>query len=149
MDASPGGPGTDFDPVPARRGPSSEAGDSAVTVTNLFGQGAGPSPAFEAWSERAACRGRTDLFFPPPGERPGSRQRREQEARSICRACPVLKACRAEARKQREYGFWGGESEEERAAAGYPVALPTGRVARRIHELKEATRKAPPPSMTG
>lgn len=29
-------------------------------------------------------------------------------------------ACRSEARHNRENGFWGGESEEERAAAGYP-----------------------------
>jgi len=117
-----------------------------VTVTNLFPQTAppGPSQAFESWSERAACRGRTELFFPPLGERPEPRQRREREARSICCACPVLDACRLEARNQREYGFWGGESEEERAAAGYPVALPTGRVARRIQALKKATRTAAP-----
>ena len=56
----------------------------------------------------------------------------------------MLEACRVEAREQREYGFWGGESEEERAAAGYGVALPTGRVARRIQAFKEATRTAGP-----
>ena len=117
-----------------------------MTVTTLFPQAAppSPSPAFEAWSDRAACRGRTELFFPPQKERPGARDRREREARAICRTCPVLDACRLEARRRWEYGFWGGESEEERAAAGYPVALPTGRVAERIRALKEATPLAGP-----
>ncbi len=115
-----------------------------MTVTALFRQPSppSPSPAFRAWSEWAACRGRTELFFPPHKERPEQRERREHRARAICRTCPVLEACRVEARTQREYGFWGGESEEERAAAGYPVALPTGRVARRIRAFKEATRTA-------
>ena len=34
------------------------------------------------------------------------------------------------AREHREYGFWGGESEEDRAAAGFRVDMPVGRVAR-------------------
>jgi WhiB family redox-sensing transcriptional regulator len=42
----------------------------------------------------------------------------------------VLEQCRDWAREQREYGFWGGESEEERAAAGFRVDMPVGRVAR-------------------
>ena len=33
-------------------------------------------------------------------------------------------------RENREYGFWGGESEEDRAMAGYRVDMPVGRVAR-------------------
>ena len=41
-----------------------------------------------------------------------------------------LEPCRDWAREQREYGFWGGESEEERAAAGFRVDMPVGRVAR-------------------
>jgi WhiB family redox-sensing transcriptional regulator len=56
--------------------------------------------------------------------------------------CPVIEACRAWARERREYGFWGGESEEERAAAGYPVSLPTGRVARVIREHATGVRAA-------
>ena len=42
----------------------------------------------------------------------------------------MLTPCRQWARENREYGFWGGESEEERAAAGYRVDMPVGRVAR-------------------
>ena len=30
------------------------------------------------------------------------------------------------AREHREYGFWGGESEEERHLAGFTVAAPIG-----------------------
>ncbi len=55
---------------------------------------------------------------------------RESKARAICTECPVLEPCRDWAREQREYGFWGGESEEERAAAGFRVDMPVGRVAR-------------------
>ncbi len=83
-----------------------------------------------AWADDAMCRGQTPLFFAPQGERPEARVVREAKARSICHACPVIEACRTWARDQREYGFWGGESEEERAAAGYRVDMPVGRVAR-------------------
>ena len=48
----------------------------------------------------------------------------------ICRTCDVVRECREWARENREYGFWGGESEEERAAAGFRVDMPVGRVAR-------------------
>ena len=82
------------------------------------------------WMESAACRGRTALFFPPHGEQWNVRERREAAAREICRSCPVLDCCRQWAREYREYGFWGGESEEERAAAGYCVLLPVGRQVR-------------------
>ena len=54
---------------------------------------------------------------------------RESQARTVCKACPALHECRDWARENREYGFWGGESEEERAAAGYRVDMPVGRVA--------------------
>ena len=67
----------------------------------------------------AACRGRTELFFAAPAERPEARLRREMAARAICLGCPVLEACRTWARTHHEYGFWGAESEEERAAVGY------------------------------
>ena len=82
------------------------------------------------WMSAAACRGRRALFFPPPGEQPDVRERREYEARAVCSVCPVVGPCRTWAREHREYGFWGGESEEERAAAGYRVDMPVGRVAR-------------------
>lgn len=82
------------------------------------------------WTADAACSGRTTLFFAPPGERPEARAVREAQARTVCTTCPVLIECRSWARENREYGFWGGESEEERAAAGFRVDMPVGRVAR-------------------
>jgi WhiB family redox-sensing transcriptional regulator len=82
------------------------------------------------WTTDAACVGQTDLFFAPAGERPETRLLREARARAVCSACPAVDPCRRWAREQREYGFWGGESEEERAAAGFRVDMPVGRVAR-------------------
>ena len=40
-------------------------------------------------------------------------------ARHVCSACEVREQCRSFARGNHEYGFWGGESEDERHAAGY------------------------------
>ena len=82
------------------------------------------------WTAEAECSGQTKLFFAPAGERPEARAVREAQARAVCRTCPVMTECRQWARQNREYGFWGGESEEERAAAGYRVDMPVGRVAR-------------------
>jgi len=78
----------------------------------------------------ALCRGYSEVFFAPAGERPETRIAREAMARAFCVACPVELACRTWARENREYGFWGGETEEERAAAGFRVELPVGRIAR-------------------
>jgi WhiB family redox-sensing transcriptional regulator len=97
---------------------------AAETVSNLIFTG----PL--AWTSDAACEGQPKLFFAGAGERPEARAVREAQARSVCRSCPVLVECRDWAREHREYGFWGGESEEERAAAGYRVDMPVGRVAR-------------------
>ena len=83
-----------------------------------------------SWTDEAACAGRTELFFAPAGERPEARAVRENKARAVCSECEALVACRDWAREHREYGFWGGESEEERAAAGFRVDMPVGRVAR-------------------
>jgi len=84
------------------------------------------------WAAEAACRGRTELFFPPAGERPQARVRREADARALCATCPVEAPCRAYARVHREHGFWGGESEDERILAGYvpPHAIGIGRLRR-------------------
>lgn len=76
------------------------------------------------WMENAACVGKSDLFFPPPGERPAARENRENRARAVCFSCEVLNPCQEFARTQRELGFWGGESEIERAEAGYAPTTP-------------------------
>jgi WhiB family redox-sensing transcriptional regulator len=93
-----------------------------------------PTPLADprSWTDLAVCAGKTDLFYAPPAERPEARAVRELKASLLCRACPVIAPCRAWARERREYGYWGGESEEARAAAGYRVRLPnSNRRARR------------------
>lgn len=80
----------------------------------------------DAWMNAAACKGLTHLFFPTPAERPQARERREATAREVCASCTVRATCRDFAREQHEYGFWGGESEDERHAAGYRLIAPIG-----------------------
>lgn len=94
----------------------------AMTTTSLV---LTPRPR-PTWMDHAACSGQTHLFFPPLAERPQARVRREAKARAVCDLCPVRLACRDHARAEREYGYWGGESEEERTAAGYAVPNPIG-----------------------
>ena len=94
-----------------------------LTEPNMRGMDGGD------WKARAVCRGRFREFFAPTGERPEARQARESIARAICDVCPVMSPCRVSARANREYGFWGGESEEDRAAAGFRVQMPVGRLA--------------------
>jgi WhiB family redox-sensing transcriptional regulator len=78
------------------------------------------------WQEFAVCKGRTKLFFPPRAERPQARVRREEKARQLCASCPVQLTCQAHARTNREYGFWAGESEEDRHLLGFTVSAPIG-----------------------
>lgn len=84
------------------------------------------------WSSHAECKGLSEIFFPPPAERPQARERREAQARTVCQSCVVMSECRDYARRNREYGFWGGESEEERHAAGFRLIAPIGVRARSI-----------------
>jgi WhiB family redox-sensing transcriptional regulator len=74
----------------------------------------------------ATCKGRTFLFYPHRAERPEARARREAKADKLCRSCPVAEPCREYARSHREYGFWAGESEEDRHLAGFTVSAPIG-----------------------
>jgi WhiB family redox-sensing transcriptional regulator len=78
------------------------------------------------WMNQANCQGHTPLFFPPRAERPQARARREARARKLCMQCAVLDQCRAFARDHHEYGFWAGESEEDRHVAGFTVSAPIG-----------------------
>ncbi len=76
------------------------------------------------WQEDAACRGlRTNVFFLAAGERGTAAMDREEEAKAVCRDCPVIAQCRQYAVDTREpYGVWGGLSPHERVAR-----LPTKR----------------------
>lgn len=86
-----------------------------------------PTPTGDtSWMEQGVCKGHTPLFFPPRAERPQARERREAKARRLCMSCPVLEECRTFARNNHEYGFWAGESEEDRHLAGFTVSAPIG-----------------------
>lgn len=89
-------------------------------------------PDEDTWMDAAACRGMTHLFFPSSAERPQARERREAMARQVCGDCGVRSSCREFARLNHEYGFWGGESEDERHAAGYRLIAPIGVRARAV-----------------
>lgn len=78
------------------------------------------------WREFANCKGKLHLFFAKRSERPQARARREAKAMALCAACPVVEPCRDFARTNREYGFWAGESEEDRHLLGYTVTAPIG-----------------------
>ena len=62
------------------------------------------------------CRGLDpSVFFPPDGERGWARARREEQAKEICRRCPVIAQCRAHALRVGEaFGVWGGLAQNER-----------------------------------
>ena len=85
-----------------------------------------------SWMDLAACKGHTPLFFPPKAERHQARERREARAARLFIACPVLSECRPFAGPPHEYGFWAGESEEDRHLAGFTVSAPIGVRARGI-----------------
>jgi len=78
------------------------------------------------WMIDAACKGLTHLFFPSPAERPQARERREAMAKAVCASCTTQDMCRQFARSNHEYGFWGGESEDERHEAGFRLIAPIG-----------------------
>jgi WhiB family redox-sensing transcriptional regulator len=78
------------------------------------------------WMDAAACKGLTHLFFASSGERPEHRRPREAKAAAICRGCSVGTQCKEFARENHEYGFWGGESEDERHNAGFRLNAPIG-----------------------
>ena len=78
------------------------------------------------WMRHGACKGLTHLFFPTAAERPQARERRELKARKLCDTCVVRQPCRQFARDNHEYGFWGGENEEERHLAGYALTAHIG-----------------------
>jgi WhiB family transcriptional regulator, redox-sensing transcriptional regulator len=83
------------------------------------------------WSNRAACKGQANLFFPKPAERPQARERREAKALALCEVCMVQRECKSFARANHEYGVWGGESELDRHLAGYTLMAPIGLRAQR------------------
>ncbi len=88
----------------------------------------------QEWRDQANCTGQLHLFFAKRAERPQARFRREAKAKKLCDACPVSEPCRDFARSNREYGYWAGESEEDRHLLGFTVAAPIGIRARQARE---------------
>jgi WhiB family redox-sensing transcriptional regulator len=78
------------------------------------------------WQDFAVCKGQMPLFFARKAERPQARVRREAKADKLCKSCPVRPQCLESSRENREYGFWAGESEEQRHLAGYTLTAPIG-----------------------
>jgi WhiB family redox-sensing transcriptional regulator len=67
------------------------------------------NPKTLVWRQRAACRGvDPDIFYPVSDED-------AEDAKAICRLCPVQEKCLewALANRERE-GVWGGATERER-----------------------------------
>lgn len=74
------------------------------------------SAASTDWRHLAACREEDpELFFPVGNTGPALLQ--IEEAKSVCRRCPVSEHCLQWALESREdSGVWGGLSEDERRA---------------------------------
>lgn len=97
------------------------------------------APGSADWREHAHCKGQLKLFFPPKAERPQARARREAKANRLCEQCSVFDQCRAWARTDREYGYWAGESEEDRHLLGFQVSAPIGA---RVRLARQAERES-------
>jgi len=80
----------------------------------------------DGWSHLANCKGYARLFFGKRAERPQARVRREGKAHALCQLCKVQSNCRAFARNNHEYGYWGDENEESRHDAGFILSSPIG-----------------------
>jgi len=70
----------------------------------------------DEWRDRAACRSEDpDLFFPIGTSGPSLLQ--TEQAKAVCRRCPVREECLRWALDTGEcMGVWGGTSEMERRA---------------------------------
>lgn len=84
------------------------------------------------WRNRAVCRSEnSELFFPIGNTGPALLQ--IEEAKAVCRRCPVMADCLEWAiEKRQDDGVWGGLSEDER----------------RAHPARRNKRKTAPPGST-
>ncbi|MEU9792929.1 WhiB family transcriptional regulator [Streptomyces sparsogenes] len=69
-----------------------------------------------SWQRHAVCRDEDpELFFPAGNNGPAHAQ--AEEARAVCRRCPVMQLCAEWALERRIHeGVWGGLIEAERRA---------------------------------
>jgi hypothetical protein len=66
------------------------------------------------WTDNAACKGLTELFFPTHGE---EGKRIAEGAKQVCAKCPVTKECEELALSipadEREFAVWAGKTGRE------------------------------------
>jgi WhiB family redox-sensing transcriptional regulator len=68
------------------------------------------------WQLQGRCRAYPAHVFFPDDDRGNQRREREEQAKRVCRACPVLAACRSHALQVPErFGVWGAMTARERA----------------------------------
>ena len=68
-----------------------------------------------AQKPRPACADEDpELFF--PASNGGLAQLQIEEAKAVCRRCPLMATCLQDALDRGEHGVWGGTSEDERRA---------------------------------
>src|SRR3569832_309188 len=98
------------------------------------------------WRHRAACLDEDpELFFPIGNTGPALLQ--IEEAKAICRRCPVMDTCLKWALESgQDAGVWGGLSEDERRALTRRIARARRAVLRTLHRLHAPTSYAPPPA---
>ena len=72
------------------------------------------------WQLRARCRGLpTAIFFASDGERGERRVAHEEQAKKVCRSCPVRRECLHYAVTSAEaWGIWGAMTPIERRRIG-------------------------------
>lgn len=64
------------------------------------------------WQDRAACVGKTDMFFM---DKKGYAQDLYREAKAICETCPVKGRClKFSLDNEMQFGVWGGKTPGER-----------------------------------
>lgn len=83
----------------------------ASTVAALFAQIAAQTPN---WQALGACRIEDSEMFFPIGDSIHAKMQTE-EAKAVCRRCPMVERCLAWALETRQdFGVWGGLSEDDR-----------------------------------
>lgn len=74
-----------------------------------------PDPRTLGWQANGHCHNEPpELFFPVGNSGPALDQ--TEQAKAVCRRCPVRQACLAWAMETLEHGVAGGLSEDERRA---------------------------------
>lgn len=122
------GPCSEIGPQPAG-GPDAATVDCPAYRERKLVMQSPPSDIHDAhWQMYGRCRHASvdpELFFPCDRELRSVRRMREQQAKSICRRCPVAAVCLTYALQTcQPYGIWGGATEIERRRRQRPKPPP-------------------------